>query len=125
MDDQRRWMTSAQAAVYCGIGDKGYFLKLAKVYHLPRYGHSRRMFDRIDLDTWMIDPKCFLPDYQAHARRRKAGSFTPIHNLIDLTPGIDEPETPEENALPTRDELREMLAIRREQAVVKLHGGAE
>lgn len=46
MDDQRRWMTLAQAADYCGIGDKGYFLKLAKVYHLPRYGHSKRMFDR-------------------------------------------------------------------------------
>lgn len=125
MDDQRRWMTSAQAADYCGIGDKGYFLKLAKVYHLPRYGHSNRVFDRFDLDQWMQDPRCFLPDYQALPRRRKAGSFTPIRKMIDQAPGIDEPETPEENALPTRDELREMLALRRKQAVVKLHGGAE
>lgn len=124
MDDQRRWMTSEQAADYCGIGDRGYFLKLAKVYHLPRYGHSNRMFNRIDLDAWMVDPRYFLPD-QAHRARRKAGSFTPIRSFIGQAPGIDEPETPEDNALPTSDELQEMLALRRQQAVVKLHGGAE
>lgn len=124
MEEQRRWMTSAQAADYCGIGEKSYFLKLAKVYHLPRYGHSNRMFNRLDLDAWMVDPKCFIPDYHPRARR-KAGSFTPIRKMIDQAPGIDGPESPEGNALPTRDELREMLALRRQQAVVKLHGGAE
>jgi hypothetical protein len=124
VDNQRRWMNSEQAADYCGVNDRKYFLKLAKAFNLPRYGHSRRMFDRFDLDRWMVDKKSFLPQNPTMARRRPGG-FVPIHNVLTQITGEGEPEDPEDNRPPADDELKHMLALRKQQAVFRLDEGDE
>jgi len=116
----KRWLTSKQAAEYCTMSDHKYFLKIVKIYNIPRYGPSGRAFDLHDLDRWMVDKKCFSPDH-AHSYRRRPGSFTPIHHfLTDQANGIEDEEDQPDKVLPTNDELREMLALRRKQGVVRL-----
>jgi hypothetical protein len=97
-------MNSEQAADYCGVKDRKYFLKLTKVYGIPRYGHINRMFDRLNLDQWVANPKCFRSQHSATTQGRRGG-FVPIHHTLMQTPGESEPEDREDNTLPTDDEL--------------------
>ena len=75
---ETRWLTSSQAAEYCGYSVKS-FRKMVKKYQVPRYGPKRNRYDRWDLDTWMQDPNVFLrKSYVSPWRRRVPGEFTPV-----------------------------------------------
>jgi hypothetical protein len=64
----QRWLTSSQAARYCGYKSVKHFLKIAREYNIPRYGPRNNRFDRFDLDEWMKNPHIFLNTLTKPAR---------------------------------------------------------
>lgn len=70
----RRWLTTKEAAEYCG-----YSVKKFREYAIPRCGPKRNRFDVHDLDAWMKNPEAFrLSQFIGSQRPRVKGEFIPV-----------------------------------------------
>ena len=75
-----RWLNTDQAAAWCGDLSVDYFRRLVKRYSIPRHG-ARKLFDKFQLNDWVLDSRCFLNDNSPSLRRRGA-SMAAIQNVL-------------------------------------------
>jgi hypothetical protein len=77
-----QWFSTAQAAEWCGACSEERFRKLAKQYNIPRHG-ARKLFDRFELNEWILNPRCFLNNDSPSLRRgRRSASMEAIENIV-------------------------------------------
>ena len=78
-----RWLSTAQAAEWYGDTTPATFRKLAKQYNIPRHGHARKIYDKFELDEWVLDHRCFLNNNSPSLRRgRRGASMQAIENIV-------------------------------------------
>lgn len=78
-----RWFSTAQAAEWYGDTSPDRFRKLAKQYNIPRHGHARNIYDKFELDEWILNPRCFLDTNSPFLRRGRRGtSMAAIQNIV-------------------------------------------
>jgi hypothetical protein len=80
---ESQWLSTAKAAEYCGDYSPETFRKLVKRYNIPKHGHTRKVFDRNELDEWMKAPRYFLnTNSPSRGRGRRNDAMAAIQNLF-------------------------------------------
>jgi hypothetical protein len=86
-----RWFNVNTAAGYCGNYSPDRFRKIAAEYEIPRHGPHRNIYDRYELDEWILNPQCFRNRSAGHRGGRRAGSMDKIAHLVFSAPRLPEP----------------------------------